>query len=88
MRLEADRMTGLVLDDAAVLPERDVILEERRMRVDNDPAALLREQLMRGLFLNASYRIPTIGWETEIRRLGTEDALAFYRDGTRRTTRS
>ncbi len=80
MRLEADRMTGLRLNDAVVLPERDVILEERRTRVDNDPAALLREQLMATLFQNGSYRIPTIGWEAEIRRLGTADALAFYRD--------
>jgi zinc protease len=80
MQLEADRMTGLVLDDSQVLPEREVVLEERRMRVDNDPAALLREQMMANLFLNASYRIPTIGWESEIRRLGTADALAFYRD--------
>jgi zinc protease len=62
MRLEADRMAGLVLDDAVVLPERDVILEERRTRIDNDPSALLREQLMAGLFLNASYHNPTIGW--------------------------
>ena len=80
MRLEADRMTGLVLDDAVVLPERDVVLEERRTRTDNDPVALLREQLRATLFLNASYRVPTIGWEAEIRRLGTQDALAFYRD--------
>src|SRR6266851_1947373 len=79
MQLEADRMTGLVLDDSVVLPERDVILEERRTRIDNDPTALLREQLEANLFLNASYRIPTIGWESEMRRLGTEDALAFYR---------
>jgi zinc protease len=80
MRLEADRMAGLVLDDRVVLPERDVILEERRMRIDNDPSALLREQLMAGLFLNASYHNPTIGWEHEMRGLGTADALAFYRD--------
>ena len=79
MRLEADRMTGLVLDNSVVLPERDVVLEERRMRTDNDPAALLREQMMATLFLNDSYRIPTIGWESEIRRLGTDEALAFYR---------
>ena len=39
MRLEADRMTGLVLDDKVVLPERDVVLEERRMRIDNEPAS-------------------------------------------------
>jgi zinc protease len=79
MRLEADRMTGLVLADPVVRSERDVVLEERRMRIDNEPAALLREQLMASLFLNGSYRIPTIGWETEIRRLDTDDALAFYR---------
>ncbi len=80
MQLEADRMTGLVLDDGVVLPERDVVLEERRTRIDNDPAALLREQLLASLFLNASHRVPTIGWEAEIRRLGLADALAFYRD--------
>jgi zinc protease len=80
MRLEADRMTGLVLDDKAVLPEREVVLEERRTRIDNDPSALLREQLYANLFLNDSSRVPTIGWESEIRKLGTADALAFYRD--------
>ena len=80
MRLEADRMTGLVLDDNAVLPEREVVLEERRTRIDNDPAALLREQLYANLFLNDSSRLPTIGWESEIRKLGTADALAFYRE--------
>src|SRR5215472_5685972 len=61
MRLEADRMTGLVLDDAAVLPEREVVLEERRMRVDYEPASLLAEQLRAALFLHHSYRNPTIG---------------------------
>jgi zinc protease len=79
MQLEADRMTGIVLDDSVVLPERDVILEERRTRIDNEPSALLREQLVANLFLNASQRIPTIGWESEMRRLSTEDALAAYR---------
>ena len=78
MRLEADRMTGLVLDDAVVLPERDVVLEERRSRIDNDPAALLAEQLRATLFLHHPYRNPDIGWENEIRDLGTADAIAFY----------
>ena len=79
MRLEADRMTGLQISDTVLLPEREVILEERRMRIDNDPAALFREQLLANLFLNDSYRIPTIGWEHEMRTLGTEDALTAYR---------
>ena len=80
MGLEADRMTGLVLEDSVVLPERDVILEERRTRIDNDPSALMREQLEAALFLNASSHNPSIGWEHEMRGLGTADALAFYRD--------
>ena len=79
MRLEADRMTGLKLDDAAVLPERNVVLEERHMRIDNRPSALLTEQLRAAQFLDEPYRNPTIGWENEVRKLGTADALAFYR---------
>jgi zinc protease len=78
MRLEADRMTGLQISDEVLLPEREVILEERRSRIDNDPAALFREQLMANLFLNDSYRIPTIGWAHEMKGLGTEDALTAY----------
>ncbi len=80
MRLEADRMTGLVLDDKVVLPERDVVLEERRMRIDNEPASLLSEQLRAALFLHHPYRNPNIGWEHEIRGLRTADAMAYYRN--------
>jgi zinc protease len=79
MRLEGDRMTGLVINDGVLLPERDVILEERRTRIDNDPVALLDEQLRATLFLNDHYRIPTIGWESEMHGLDTADALAAYR---------
>ena len=79
MKLEADRMTNLVLTDKDVLPERDVILEERRSRIENNPAALLNEQMGAALFLNHPYRVPIIGWKHEIERLSTEDALAFYR---------
>jgi zinc protease len=79
MRLEADRMVNLVLSDDVVLPERDVILEERRQRIDNDPGSKLQEMMRATLFLNHTYRNPTIGWENEIRRLTTEDALDWYR---------
>ncbi|HLJ65540.1 MAG TPA: pitrilysin family protein [Stellaceae bacterium] len=78
MKLEADRMTGLVLDDKVVLPEREVILEERRTRIDNNPQALLNEAINAGLFLHHPYRIPVIGWEHEMHALSTADALAFY----------
>jgi zinc protease len=78
MKLEAERMTELVLDDKVVLPERDVIIEERHSRVDNSPTALLNEQLNTAIFLHHPYRIPVIGWEHEMRGLSTADALAFY----------
>jgi len=79
MRLEADRMQNLVLTDEVVLPERDVVLEERRSRTDNSPAAQLREQVRRALYLNHPYGRPVIGWMSEIEQLTTEKALAFYR---------
>jgi len=79
MDFEADRMTGLVLKDENVLPERDVVLEEYNMRVANNPEARLNEQIMAALYLNHPYGRPTIGWHQEIEKLSREDALAFYR---------
>ncbi len=79
MEFEADRMTGLVLKDDNVLPERDVVLEEYNMRVANNPEARLIEQIMAALYLNHPYGRPVIGWHHEIEMLTREDALAFYR---------
>ena len=79
MEFEADRMTGLVLKDENVLPERDVVLEEYNMRVANNPEARLTERMMAALYLNHPYGRPVIGWHHEIEKLNREDALAFYR---------
>src|SRR5689334_16430196 len=79
MEFEADRMTGLILKDENVLPERDVVLEEYNMRVANNPEARLSEQIMAALYLNHPYGRPVIGWRQEIEKLDREDALAFYR---------
>jgi len=79
MGFEADRMTGLVLKDENVLPERDVVLEEYNMRVANNPAARLGEQVAAALYLNHPYGRPVIGWRHEIEKLDREAALAFYR---------
>ncbi|MET4262578.1 zinc protease [Bradyrhizobium sp. S3.12.5] len=79
MEFEADRMTGLILKDENVLPERDVVLEEYNMRVANSPGARLNEQIMAALYLNHPYGRPVIGWHQEIEKLDREDALAFYR---------
>ncbi|MBO0751634.1 MAG: insulinase family protein [Bradyrhizobiaceae bacterium] len=78
MEFEADRMTGLVLTDANVLPERDVVLEEYNMRVGNSPEARIGEQIAAALYLNHPYGRPVIGWRQEIEKLNREDALAFY----------
>jgi len=79
MEFEADRMTGLVLTDDNVLPERDVVLEEFNMRVANSPEARIGEQVAAALYLNHPYGRPVIGWRQEIEKLNREDALAFYR---------
>ncbi len=78
MAFEADRMEGLELSEKAVLSERDVILEERRMRTDNDPGAQLTEAMNAALYQNHHYGIPTIGWMHEMKGLEMADALAQY----------
>ncbi len=78
MDYEADRMTGLSFDESVVAPERDVVLEERRMRVDSDPAAQLGEEFSASLFFHHPYGTPIIGWEHEIERLNRDDAFAYY----------
>jgi zinc protease len=79
MEYEADRMKNLVLTDEIVAPERDVVLEERRMRTDSDPAAQLAEAVQAALFPHHPYGTPVIGWSHEIEKLDRHDALAYYR---------
>jgi zinc protease len=78
MELEADRMRNLIIDDAAVATEREVIMEERRSRIDGDPQALLSEEVQPTLYRNHPYRQPVIGWMHEIEQLNSADAKAFY----------
>lgn len=79
MGLEADRMTGLDLSEDVVLPELQVVREERRSRVDNDPASLFREQIMAAMYLAHPYATPVIGWMADLESLTMDDAVAFYR---------
>jgi zinc protease len=78
MEYEADRMTNLTLSDEVVLPERDVVMEERRMRTEADPSAQLDEALNAALFTHHAYGVPIIGWGHEIETLGRQDALDYY----------
>jgi zinc protease len=79
MEMEADRMTNLVITPKEVEPERQVVIEERRMRTDNNPGALLGEQTNATLFLNYPYRNPIIGWRHDLDALDINRILAFYK---------
>jgi zinc protease len=78
MEYESDRMAHLLIDEAVVAPERDVVLEERRMRVETDPAAQLSEAMAAALFIHHPYGNPIIGWMHEIEGLTRAHALSYY----------
>ena len=78
MQMEADRMVNLRLTEDDILSERDVILEERAQRTDNNPRALFTEQMNAAQYANHRYGIPIIGWRHEMEQLDMDDALAFY----------
>ena len=78
MQMEADRMVNIRLTERDIATERQVILEERNQRVENNPRALFGEQLNAAQFLNHRYGVPIIGWKHEMEALDMEDALSFY----------
>jgi zinc protease len=78
MGLEADRMVNLDLSEPNVLTERDVVLEERHLRIDSEPQALAQEQMEAELHLTHPYARPVIGWEQEIKSIGRAQAIDFY----------
>ncbi len=79
MGMEADRMRNLRFSDETFASERDVIVEERRQRVDNNPGAVLGERMRAMLYPHHPYGTPVIGWLHEIEQLSREQALEFYR---------
>lgn len=79
MALEADRMQNLVLTDEEFARELEVVKEERRLRTDDQPRALVFEQLMATAYQAHPYRRPVIGWMTDLEAMQPEDARAWYR---------
>jgi len=77
--LESDRMTNLKLTDEVFLPERSVIMEERRLRVDNNPVSDLFEQLSSTSYAAHPYQFPVIGWMSDVAQATLADALLHYR---------
>nr|WP_245306337.1 pitrilysin family protein [Roseovarius aestuariivivens] len=78
MQMESDRMVNLQISEADIATERDVIIEERNQRVENNPSALFREQASAAQYLNHRYGVPIIGWQHEMVDLGLDDALDYY----------
>lgn len=77
--LDADRMRNLLLDPKEFQSERLVVMEERRLRTEDDPEGFLGEELSAIAFLAHPYRSPTVGWMEDIRRLSVEELRTFYR---------
>lgn len=79
VRLESDRMQNLVLEDEQLEAEREVIVNERLMRVEDDVEGFLDEQLMKLSFSSHPYHWPTIGWMEDIQSLAKAQFHDFYR---------
>ncbi|MEM0986299.1 MAG: pitrilysin family protein [Pseudomonadota bacterium] len=82
MELEAERMTDLIINDdpeGPFISERDVVKEERRQRIENNPGAILQEQVLSALWKGHPYEITVIGRMEEVNVLTPQDGLDFYR---------
>ena len=79
MRLEADRFVNNQWADEEFKRELEVVKEERRSRTEDNPRALLFEQLSATAFQSSPYRRPVVGWMSDLDAMTPEDARAFYR---------
>jgi len=78
MALEADRMTNLQISKEEFDKEIQVVMEERRLRTEDQPDALMHEQLIAAAFANSSYRHPIVGWMDDLKNMTYEDAQEWY----------
>ena len=78
--MESARMDGLVLDQEQLDKEREVVINERRFRVDNDPDGKVNEELWALAFEKNTYHWSTIGWQKDLEGLTVDDLKAFYKD--------
>lgn len=79
MQLEADRMANLNFSDAEFLKEIQVVMEERRLRTEDNPSSLLNEALMATAYMSSPYRHPVVGWMNDLENLKANDARDWYR---------
>ncbi|WP_239993142.1 M16 family metallopeptidase [Candidatus Methylomirabilis limnetica] len=78
LELEADRMRGLLIDRKEAESERAVVMEERRLRTEDEPISALREVMGAAAFQVHPYRQPVVGWMSDIEKLDREDLVRHY----------
>lgn len=79
LELESDRMQNLLLDPKEFESERKVVMEERRMRYEDDPSSAMVEQMMATAFLAHPYQWPVIGWMADLGNITHEDLRRHYK---------
>ena len=79
LELEADRMHNLLLDAKDIDSERQVVIEERRTRTEDDPGGFLGEEVASIAFKAHPYGYPVIGWPEDLTRITRDEVRAFYR---------
>jgi len=79
IQLEADRMSNLNFDDAEFLKEIQVVMEERRLRTEDNPSSLLNEAFMATAYMSSPYRHPVVGWMNDLQNMKAADARDWYR---------
>lgn len=77
--LESDRMEHLLLDPKEFQSERKVVMEERRLRTEDDPVNTMVEQMMAAAFMAHPYHWPVIGWMADIGNITRDDLYRYYR---------
>ena len=78
MQLEADRMANLVISDELFAKEIQVVMEERRLRTDDQPQSVVYERLMANAYQTHPYRRPIIGWMDDLENMTAQDARDWY----------
>ncbi len=79
IELESDRMKNLIMDPKEVVAERNVVMEERRMRYEDDPQSSLFEEVIAAAYKSHPYQWPVIGWMADISSIEREDLFNYYR---------
>ncbi len=79
MKLESDRMQNLQLTPAEFGKEIKVVMEERRMRTDDEPHSLMEEKLMAAAYEEHPYQHPVIGWMSDLEVMTAIDAQNWYK---------